>query len=412
MAELKCPHCGQAFTVDDTELSSIVSQIRDGEFERDLRDRVDELKEHMSREHELELKSRLAEVELKKSDRYEKEMAKLSESVQELKGENTRLNEHIMKLQSALESSEDKKQIAVMQAVKEAEDRTHDLEKDLMNERENTKNLLAEKDAQIEFYKDLKTRMSTKMVGETLEQHCEIQFNQLRATAFRGAYFEKDNDARTGSKGDYIYREEDGMGNEIVSIMFEMKNESDTTSTKHKNEDFFKELDKDRKEKNCEYAVLVSLLEADSELYNAGIVDVSYKYDKMYVVRPQCFIPMITLLRNAALNALAYKQELAEVRNQDIDISNFEESLLKFKNDFGRNYELAHNHFDKAIDEIDKTIQHLEKVKAELQGSDRQLRIATNKVEDVTVKKLTKGNPTMKEKFDSLNKEQEQGGRS
>ncbi|MBQ4242004.1 MAG: DUF2130 domain-containing protein [Lachnospiraceae bacterium] len=410
MAELKCPHCGQAFTVDDTELSSIVSQIRDGEFERDLRDRVDELREHMSREHELELKSRLAEVELKKSDRYEKEMAKLSESVQELKGENTRLNEHIMKLQSALESSEDKKQIAVMQAVKEAEDRTHDLEKDLMNERENTKNLLAEKDAQIEFYKDLKTRMSTKMVGETLEQHCEIQFNQLRATAFRGAYFEKDNDARTGSKGDYIYREEDGMGNEIVSIMFEMKNESDTTSTKHKNEDFFKELDKDRKEKNCEYAVLVSLLEADSELYNAGIVDVSYKYDKMYVVRPQCFIPMITLLRNAALNALAYKQELAEVRNQDIDISNFEESLLKFKNDFGRNYELAHNHFDKAIDEIDKTIQHLEKVKAELQGSDRQLRIATNKVEDVTVKKLTKGNPTMKEKFDSLNKEQEQGG--
>ena len=412
MAELKCPHCGQAFTVDDTELSSIVSQIRDGEFERDLRDRVDELREHMSREHELELKSRLAEVELKKSDRYEKEMAKLSESVQELKGENTRLNEHIMKLQSALESSEDKKQIAVMQAVKEAEDRTHDLEKDLMNERENTKNLLAEKDAQIEFYKDLKTRMSTKMVGETLEQHCEIQFNQLRATAFRGAYFEKDNDARTGSKGDYIYREEDGMGNEIVSIMFEMKNESDTTSTKHKNEDFFKELDKDRKEKNCEYAVLVSLLEADSELYNAGIVDVSYKYDKMYVVRPQCFIPMITLLRNAALNALAYKQELAEVRNQDIDISNFEESLLKFKNDFGRNYELAHNHFDKAIDEIDRTIQHLEKVKAELQGSDRQLRIATNKVEDVTVKKLTKGNPTMKEKFDSLNKEQEQGGRS
>ncbi|HBB59818.1 MAG TPA: DUF2130 domain-containing protein [Lachnospiraceae bacterium] len=412
MAELKCPHCGQAFTVDDTELSSIVSQIRDGEFERDLRDRVDELREHMSREHELELKSRLAEAELKKSDRYEKEMAKLSESVQELKGENTRLNEHIMKLQSALESSEDKKQIAVMQAVKEAEDRTHDLEKDLMNERENTKNLLAEKDAQIEFYKDLKTRMSTKMVGETLEQHCEIQFNQLRATAFRGAYFEKDNDARTGSKGDYIYREEDGMGNEIVSIMFEMKNESDTTSTKHKNEDFFKELDKDRKEKNCEYAVLVSLLEADSELYNAGIVDVSYKYDKMYVVRPQCFIPMITLLRNAALNALAYKQELAEVRNQDIDISNFEESLLKFKNDFGRNYELAHNHFDKAIDEIDRTIQHLEKVKAELQGSDRQLRIATNKVEDVTVKKLTKGNPTMKEKFDSLNKEQEQGGRS
>ena len=233
------------------------------------------------------------------------------------------------------------------------------------------------------------------------------QFNQLRATAFRNAYFEKDNDARTGSKGDFIFRENDEYGNEIVSIMFEMKNESDTTATKHKNEDFFKELDKDRREKNCEYAVLVTLLEADSELYNAGIVDVSYKYDKMYVVRPQCFIPIITLLRNAALNALAYKQELAIVRNQDIDISNFEDSLLRFKSDFSRNYELAHNHFDKAIEEIDKTIQHLEKVKKELQGSDSQLRIATGKVEDVSIKKLTKDNPTMKEKFEQARKERQ-----
>jgi hypothetical protein len=240
------------------------------------------------------------------------------------------------------------------------------------------------------------------MVGETLEQHCEIQFNQLRATAFRNAYFEKDNDIRSGSKGDYIYRETDDNGVEFISIMFEMKNEMDETASKHKNEDFFKELDKDRKEKNCEYAVLVSLLESDSELYNAGIVDVSYKYDKMYVVRPQCFIPMITLLRNAAINALTYKQELAMVRNQDIDISNFEDSLMKFKDDFGRNYELAHSHFDKAIDEIDKTIQHLEKVKKELQGSDNQLRIATSKVEDVSVKKLTRNNPTMKAKFDAL----------
>ena len=281
------------------------------------------------------------------------------------------------------------------------------IEKDLLNEKENTKVLLAEKDAQIEFYKDLKTKMSTKMVGETLEQHCEIQFNQLRATAFRNAYFEKDNDARTGSKGDFIFRENDEYGNEIVSIMFEMKNESDTTATKHKNEDFFKELDKDRREKNCEYAVLVTLLEADSELYNAGIVDVSYKYDKMYVVRPQCFIPIITLLRNAALNALAYKQELAIVRNQDIDISNFEDSLLRFKSDFSRNYELAHNHFDKAIEEIDKTIQHLEKVKKELLGSDSQLRIATGKVEDVSIKKLTKDNPTMKEKFEQARKERQ-----
>ncbi|MCR5388027.1 MAG: DUF2130 domain-containing protein [Lachnospiraceae bacterium] len=404
MAELKCPHCGQAFTVDDTELSSIVKQIRDAEFEHDLQDRISDLRAHLSKEHELELKSKLAEAEVKKSDKYEKDLAKLSDDMRKLENEKTELKAQILKLQSALESSEDKKQIAVMEAVKKAEDKTHDLEKDLLNEKENTKVLLAEKDAQIEFYKDLKTKMSTKMVGETLEQHCEIQFNQIRATAFRNAYFEKDNDARTGSKGDYIFREEDEFGNEIVSIMFEMKNENDTTATKHKNEDFFKELDKDRKEKNCEYAVLVSMLEADSELYNAGIVDVSYKYDKMYVVRPQCFIPIITLLRNAALNALQYKQELADVRNQDIDISNFEESLIKFKNDFGRNYELAHSHFDKAIDEIDKTIQHLEKVKAELVGSDKQLRIATNKVEDVSVKKLTKDNPTMQAKFEALKK--------
>lgn len=404
MAELKCPHCGQAFTVDDTELSSIVSQIRDAEFERDLQGRVSELREHLDREHVLELKTKLAEAEVQRNDKFEKEVSKLNKDMQSLESEKLKLEAKILKLEAALESSEDKKQIAVMEAVKKAEDKTHDLEKDLLNEKENTKVLLAEKDAQIEFYKDLKTKMSTKMVGETLEQHCEIQFNQIRATAFRNSYFEKDNDARTGSKGDYIFREEDEYGNEIVSIMFEMKNENDTTATKHKNEDFFKELDKDRKEKNCEYAVLVSLLESDSELYNAGIVDVSYKYDKMYVVRPQCFIPIITLLRNAALNALSYKQELANVRNQDIDISNFEDALLKFKNDFGRNYELAHNHFDKAIDEIDKTIQHLEKVKNELLGSDKQLRIATNKVEDVSVKKLTKDNPTMQAKFENLKK--------
>lgn len=404
MAELKCPHCGQAFTVDDTELSSIVSQIRDAEFERDLQGRVSELREHLDREHVLELKTKLAEAEVQRNDKFEKEVSKLNKDMQSLESEKVKLEAKIQKLEAALESSEDKKQIAVMEAVKKAEDKTHDLEKDLLNEKENTKVLLAEKDAQIEFYKDLKTKMSTKMVGETLEQHCEIQFNQIRATAFRNSYFEKDNDARTGSKGDYIFREEDEYGNEIVSIMFEMKNENDTTATKHKNEDFFKELDKDRKEKNCEYAVLVSLLESDSELYNAGIVDVSYKYDKMYVVRPQCFIPIITLLRNAALNALSYKQELANVRNQDIDISNFEDALLKFKNDFGRNYELAHNHFDKAIDEIDKTIQHLEKVKNELLGSDKQLRVATNKVEDVSVKKLTKDNPTMQAKFENLKK--------
>lgn len=397
MAELKCPHCGQAFTVDDAELSSIVQQIRDAEFEKNLNSRISELEEHMNEKHTLELEAQENEIKLQVKEAHEKELQKLKDQLKNAE-------DKAQKLQTQLDASEDKKTIAVMQAVKEVEDEKRNLENELAQEKINGKMLLEQKDEQIAYYKDLKTRMSTKMVGETLEQHCEIQFNQLRATAFRNAYFEKDNDARSGSKGDFIYRECDENGVEIISIMFEMKNEMDETATKHKNEDFFKELDKDRKEKGCEYAVLVSLLESESELYNAGIVDVSYKYDKMYVVRPQCFIPIITLLRNAAMNALMYKQELAIVRNQDIDISNFEDSLLKFKDDFSRNYDIAHSHFDKAIDEIDKTIQHLEKVKKELQGADNQLRIANNKVDDVSVKKLTKGNPTMQAKFDELKK--------
>lgn len=398
MAELKCPHCGQAFTVDDTEVSSIIQQIRDKEFQKDLKSRVSELEEHMREKHELELEAKENEIKSQDREAYEKEIKKLQD---QLKKEETK----VASLQNDLNNSEDKKKIAVMEAVKKVEDEKRDLEGKLTQEKDTRQLLLAQKDEQIAYYKDLKTRMSTKMVGETLEQHCEIQFNQLRATAFRNAYFEKDNDARSGSKGDYIYRECDENGIEIISIMFEMKNEMDETATKHKNEDFFKELDKDRREKKCEYAVLVSLLEADSELYNGGIVDVSYKYDKMYVVRPQCFIPIITLLRNAAMNALIYKQELEVVRNQDIDISNFEDSLLQFKNDFSRNYNLAHNHFDKAIDEIDKTIDHLQKVKKELMGSDNQLRIANNKVDEVSVKKLTKGNPTMQAKFREMHEE-------
>ena len=341
MSELKCPHCGQVFNVDNAELSSIFSQIRDSEFDRDVKKRLGELEAHMQEKHELELDARINEIKLKNREAHDKELKKFEDT-------------------------------------------------------------LREKDELIAYYKDLKSRMSTKMVGESLEQHCEDEFNALRPTAFRNAYFEKDNDAASGSKGDFIYRECDENGVEIISIMFEMKNEMDETATKHRNEDFFKELDKDRREKNCEYAVLVSLLEGDSELYNAGIVDVSHRYDKMYVVRPQCFIPIITLLRNAAMNALSYKQELAAVRNQDIDISNFEDSLLKFKDDFGRNYEIAHKHFDKAIEEIDRTIQHLEKVKKELLGSDNQLRIATGKVDDISVKKLTRGNPTMQAKFEAL----------
>ena len=441
MAELKCPHCGQAFTVDDTELSSIVQQIRDKEFEKDLTRRTEELEKHLQEKHALELSSIEDKVVLKTRQQYEEEINKLREEsgkeIERLKEEKNSETDKLkdllkqeqeknIKLSLEMQSIDDRQKLAVMEAVKKVEDekqakldelsekahatemelneKTHDLENQLLQEKERGKVLLEQKEKEVEFYKDLKTKMSTKMVGETLEQHCEIQFNQLRATAFRNAYFEKDNDIRSGSKGDYIYRENDENGVEIISIMFEMKNEMDETSTKHKNEDFFKELDKDRREKGCEYAVLVSLLESESELYNAGIVDVSYRYDKMYVVRPQCFIPIITLLRNAAMNALMYKQELAVVRNQDIDISNFEDNLQKFKDDFSRNYDIAHSHFDKAIDEIDKTIQHLEKVKKELQGSDNQLRIANNKVDEVSVKKLTKGNPTMQAKFDELRK--------
>lgn len=412
MAELKCPHCGQAFTVNDTELSSIIQQIRDKEFEKDLKSRISELEAHLQEKHRLEMENLQNQLALQKEEAHEKEIRQEKEThkkeIEKLREQLKKEEEKNQKLQAKLDSSEDKKTIAVMEAVKKVEDEKKDLETQLTQEKDREKILLEQKDEQIAYYKDLKTKMSTKMVGETLEQHCEIQFNQLRATAFRNAYFEKDNDARTGSKGDYIYRETDANGVEIISIMFEMKNEMDETATKHKNEDFYKELEKDRREKNCEYAVLVSMLESDSELFNAGIVDVSYKYDKMYVVRPQCFIPIITLLRNAAMNALSYKQELAVVRSQNIDISNFEENLMNFKDNFGRNYDIAHTHFDKAIDEIDKTIDHLQKVKRELQGSDNQLRIANNKVDDISIKKLTKDNPTMQAMFEEIKKREEE----
>ena len=439
MAELRCPHCGQVFDVDGSELDSIVRQIRDGEFRREVDERVEELVKHLSEQHEIELKAKDNELKAKESDiklksqeEYSKEVKRLSEQLQKAEAENQKLKAsvdaaadkqklavqdavrkyegEVNSLKMTVAEEENKRRIAVLEAVGKVEKEKQNLERRLVSEKEKHDMIVAQKDTQIEFYRDLKTKTSVKMLGETLEQHCEIQFNQLRATAFRNAYFEKDNDSRTGSKGDYIYRENDEFGNEIVSIMFEMKNEQDETSTKHKNEDFFKELDKDRKEKNCEYAVLVSMLESDSELYNGGIVDVSYKYDKMYVVRPQCFIPIITLLRNAAMNALSYKQELAVVRSQNIDITNFEDNLMKFKDDFGRNYAIAHDHFDKAIDEIDKTIQHLEKVKKELMGSDNQLRIANGKVEDVTVKKHTKDNPTMKAEFDKIRKQKQEDG--
>jgi hypothetical protein len=395
MATLKCPHCGQEFSVDDIEVNSIIQQIRDDEFKKEVSERQTEIEKHLRSQHSLELKSKEAEVSLRVKEGCEKEIQSLRDQLGELEKKN-------IGLQAQISGYEDKKKLAVNEAVQKVEDEKRNLEQQLLQEKDKGKLLLEQKDEQIAYYKDLKAKMSTKMVGETLEQHCEIEFNRLRPTAFQNAYFEKDNDSRSGSKGDYIYREVDQSGVEIISIMFEMKNQMDETATKHKNEDFFKELDKDRKEKNCEYAVLVSLLESDNELYNAGIVDVSYRYEKMYVVRPQCFIPMITLLRNAAMNALEYKRELSMVRNQDIDVSNFEETLLKFKDDFSRNYDLAHRHFDDAIKEIDATITHLEKVKEKLQKSDNQLRIATNKVDDVSVKKLTKDNPTMRAKFEEL----------
>ncbi len=319
----------------------------------------------------------------------------------------------ILDLKNKLDNVTNNKDRDIKEAVNSKEIEIINLKNDIENkknqaelEKNNIKNqyeiLLKEKNDQIDYYKDLKARMSTKLVGETLEQHCQIEFEKLRATAFKNAYFEKDNDSRTGSKGDFIYRENDENGVEIISIMFEMKNQNDETATKHKNEDFFAELDKDRKEKKCEYAVLVSMLEAESELYNQGIVDVSHRYEKMYVVRPQLFIPIITILRNAALNSMAYKDELQLVRNQNIDITNFETSLLDFKTAFSRNYDLASKQFNTAIEEIDKTIDHLQKVKASLLGSERNLRLANDKAGDLSIKKLTKNNPTMKARFEAL----------
>ena len=386
MSEIKCPKCGTTFKVDDSSYADILSQVRTHEFEDEVKKRVEDAQKQADSAKDLALAKQEA-----------------SQATQ------------IAELKSQLKQAEAEKKLAVAEALKPVEKELSEAkirqeamvsqvklrEAALKTQYEGAIKL---KDEEIERLKDLKSKLSTKMVGETLEQHCQTEFNRLRATAFKDAYFEKDNDARTGSKGDYIYREEDEEGNEIISIMFEMKNENETTATKHKNEDFFKELDKDRKEKNCEYAVLVTLLEADSELYNTGIVDVSYKFDKMYVIRPQFFIPMITLLRNAALNSMKYKAELAVVRNQNIDITHFEENMENFKEAFARNYELASKKFSTAIEEIDKTIAHLQKTKEALLSSENNLRLANNKAEDLSIKRLTRGNPTMTAKFAELKK--------
>ncbi|MBQ3372112.1 MAG: DUF2130 domain-containing protein [Oscillospiraceae bacterium] len=404
MQEIRCPHCGKIFQVDESGYAQILQQVRDREFEKELDRRQAELA--LKSENELRI-ARMEQESAHKNDLSEKDR------------EIAEKDREIERLSAALSNADTEKELAVSRAVqgkdrelseKKAEITRLHGELELQEKESRLKeNQLAERhkgelklrDDEIERLKDFKARQSTKMVGESLEQHCLTQFNQIRMTAFPHAYFEKDNDTQTGSKGDFIFRES-ADGTEFISIMFEMKNEMDTTATKHKNEDFFRELDKDRREKSCEYAVLVSLLEADSELYNTGIVDVSYRYEKMYVVRPQFFIPIITLLRNAALNSLQYQQELQIVRNQQLDIRHFEENMNTFKDGFAKNYELASRKFNDAIAEIDKSIRQLEKVKETLTSSERNLRLANDKAQDLSIKKLTKNAPSVRAMFDEL----------
>ena len=457
MHEIKCPHCGKAFTIDEAGYADILNQVRTKEFNEEIHEKLEQIKHQHS--------SELALVEEKTKNEFDKQLSKKDEQIAELKNQSQSLKKQkeyeiqqaladkekeliqlqnqianfttekeivkkdveqtmqaeissrekqIAELSAQVQSLNHEKTLELSQIVSQNEKALSELETQLKlqaKENELEKNSLKDKyeselkqkEETIAFYKDFKAKQSTKMVGESLEQHCEIEFNRFRMTAFKNVQFGKDNDVTSGSKGDYIYREFDDNGTEIISIMFEMKNEGDETATKKKNEHFFKELDKDRREKKCEYAILVTMLEADNELYNNGIVDVSYEYEKMYVIRPQFFIPIITLLRNAAMNSLQYKQELALVREQNIDITNFEEDLNNFKEGFARNYDLASRKFKTAIEEIDKTITHLQKTKDALLSSENNLRLANNKAEDLTVKKLVKNNPTMKEKFNTSN---------
>lgn len=420
MNEIICPHCHKAFKVDEAGYADILKQVRDHKFEEELKSRLN------LAEQEKKNAVKLAEANLKNS--LQDELANKDKEIIQLKANSERLlseklvekDNLLREMKAKLENAEIVKKLSVTEAIQKIEKERDDLannvklketEKQLLEKSLSEKyaaelktkdDIIKMKDEEITLRKDMKLKLSTKMIGETLEQHCEMEFNKLRATAFPKAYFEKDNNSKTGSKGDYIYRESDEAGNEIISVMFEMKNESDETVLKKKNEDFFKELDKDRREKNCEYAVLVTLLEADNELYNTGIYDVSHKYEKMYVVRPQFFIPIITLLRNAAMNSMKAKAELALVKNQNIDITNFENKINAFKEGFAKNYDLASRQFKTAIDEIDKTIDHLHKTKDALLSSVNNLRLANNKAEDLTIKKLTAGNPTMKAKFSEL----------
>ena len=429
MQEIKCPKCGEVFQVDDSGYAAIVKQVRDKEFNKEISNRETQFENDKNNAIEL-AKLELEKEYSEKLNQKESEIAKLeselsTERIIKESAINEALSEkdkQILELQNKINTLDKDKEleinkiknelntqilekdndIAKLNGEKELSEKEFQIKEQSLKEKYETE--LRFKDEEIARYKDFKAKLSTKMIGESLEQHCEISFNQLRATGFQNAYFEKDNDARTGSKGDYIFRDIDSDGNEYISIMFEMKNEADTTSTKKKNEDFLKELDKDRKEKNCEYAILVSMLEPDNELYNNGIVDMSHKYPKMYVIRPQFFIPIITLLRNAAQNSIEYKKELINIKAQNIDISNFEAEMNDFKEKFAKNYELASKKFKTAIEEIDKTIDHLQKTKDALLSSENNLRLANNKASDLTIKRLTKNNPTMQEKFDALNK--------
>lgn len=463
MSEIKCPHCGTAFTIDEASYADILSQVRTKEFNEEIHEKLEQIKiqhksdlelleektknnfdktirdkekeileltskiENSDKEKELainiaenkikdklveqekkilELESRNKEIFAEKENAVKEALYKKEKEILELQNkiDNFDIEKELLKKDLENKKIEEiankEKELEKISSKVELKEKEYELEKESI--KQNYEIQLKQKEDEIAFYKDFKAKQSTKMIGESLEQHCEIEFNRLRMTAFPNAIFGKDNDVKTGSKGDYIYKELDENGVEIISIMFEMKNEGDETATKKKNEHFFKELDKDRREKNCEYAILVSMLEADNELYNNGIVDVSYEYNKMYVIRPQFFIPIITLLRNAALNSLKYKQEVALMREQNIDITNFEEDLNRFKEGFAKNYELASRKFKTAIDEIDKTISHLQKTKEALLSSENNLRLANNKADDLSVKKLTRKNPTMKARFEEL----------
>lgn len=412
MQEIRCPRCGEVFQVDETGYAQIAQQVRDKEFEKELGRRAKELKEKQ------EEQVKVARLQQEKE---------FGDAISQKNGELAEKDKLIEQLKAQLAGTETEKKLAVAEAIQAKEQEitagkteivtlqsklsAQETEAQLREKslQEQYEEKLKTKEEQIEYYRDFKARQSTKMIGESLEQHCMTQFNSIRMAAFPSAYFEKDNDARTGSKGDFIFRDFSADGTEYISIMFEMKNEADTTATKHKNEDFFKELDKDRREKGCEYAVLVSLLETDNDFYNNGIVDVSYKFEKMYVIRPQFFIPIISLLRNAALNSLKYQQELQAVRNQQLDILHFEENMAAFKEGFNRNYRLASERFREAVDEIDKSITHLQKIKEALLSSENNLRLANNKADDLSIKKLTKNAPSVRAMFDELKAKETDG---